>query len=204
MRSEQAMRHGNEALWFYGLSGIAAVATGFSAVLLSAASSPWFSWAENALSDLGVGGSGLIFNGGLAASGLLLIPFLLGLLRLSGECWAWRAGSYIFLAGAISLVGVGIFNEGYGRVHFYFSLGFFILMPLSLITFGLSLWGRGIRCPGLFTLLVGLVTPIVWIMPWRGAAIPESLSSSATALWIIAMGLRMLRGRPFSCPLGRV
>jgi len=68
MRSEQAMRHGNEALWFYGLSGIAAVATGFSAVLLSAASSPWFSWAENALSDLGVGGSGLIFNGGLAAS----------------------------------------------------------------------------------------------------------------------------------------
>jgi hypothetical membrane protein len=204
MRSEQAMGDENRTLWFCGLSGIAAVATGFSAVLLSAASSPWFRWAENALSDLGVGGSGLIFNGGLAASGLLLIPFLLGLSRLSGGCWAWRAGSHIFLAGAISLVGVGLFNEGYGRVHFYFSLAFFVLMPLSLITFGLSLWRRGIRGPGLFTLLAGLATPTVWTMPWRGAAIPEVLSSSATALWVTAMSLGMLRGRPFSCPLGRV
>ncbi|MEM4726766.1 MAG: DUF998 domain-containing protein [Candidatus Bathyarchaeia archaeon] len=195
-------------LRFSGLSGIAAVALGFSAVLLSIASSPWFTWTENALSDLGVGGSGLIFNTGLIASGVLLIFFFLGLLKLSGGCWAWKLGSYMFLADAISLVGVGVFNESFGRVHLYFSLVFFILMPLSLIMLGLSLWSRGIRGLSLFTLFSALVTPTVWLMPWRGAAIPEALSTLATAVWMINISLKMLRSetmdRPASCPSGRV
>ncbi|MEM2893099.1 MAG: DUF998 domain-containing protein [Candidatus Bathyarchaeia archaeon] len=195
-------------LRFSGLSGIAAVALGFSAVLLSIASSPWFNWTENALSDLGVGGSGLIFNTGLIASGVLLIFFFLGLLKLSGGCWAWKLGSYMFLADAISLVGVGVFNESFGRVHLYFSLVFFILMPLSLIMLGLSLWSRGIRGLSLFTLFLALVTPTVWLMPWRGAAIPEALSTLATAVWMINISLKMLRSetmdRLASCPSGRV
>lgn len=202
------MRHRIGVLGLSGLSGMASVVLGFSAVLLSMASSPWFSWTENALSDLGVGGSGLIFNVGLAVSGLLLIPFFLGLLKLSGGCWAWRLGSYMFLADAISLMGVGIFNEGFGRVHLYFSFAFFTLMPLSLIMLGLSLWSRGIKRLGLFTLSSALFTPTVWIMPWRGAAIPEALSTLATAIWVISISLRMLRSgimdRPASCPSGRV
>ncbi|MBS7637304.1 DUF998 domain-containing protein [Candidatus Bathyarchaeota archaeon] len=202
------MRNQNRVLQFSGLSGIAATVLGFSTVFLSIASSPWFSWKENALSDLGVGGSGLIFNTGLAASGLLLITFILGLLKLSGGCWAWRLGSYLFLADAISLIGVGIFNESFGRVHLYFSLAFFTLMPLSLIMLGLSLWSRGIKRLSLFTLFSALFTPIIWTMPWRGAAIPEALSTLATGIWIINISLRMLRSgimdRPASCPSGRV
>lgn len=202
------MRHRLGVLRFSGLSGIAAVALGFSAVLLSIASSPWFNWTDNALSDLGVGGSGLIFNTGLIASGVLMISFFLGLLKLSGGCWAWKLGSYMFLADALSLIGVGVFNESFGRIHLYFSLAFFILMPLSLIMLGLSLWSRGIKGLSLFTLFSALVTPVVWILPWRGAAIPEALSTLATATWIFHISLRMLRSeimdRPASCPLERV
>ncbi len=190
------------------LSGISAVSIGYFTVFLSMALSPWFSWAENALSDLGVGGAGVIFNLGLAASGSLMMAFSLGLVELSEGCWAWRLGSYLLLLDAISLMGVGIFNEGFGRIHLYLSLAFFTLMPISLTTLGISLWRRGRKPLGLFTLSMGLATPAAWMMPWRGAAIPEAISASATAIWVVKMSLWMLRSgardRLASCPLGRV
>lgn len=208
MRREGVMRDRIGGLQFSGLSGIAAVVLGFSAILFPIANSPWFSWTENALSDLGMGSSGFIFNGGLIASGLLMVPFFLGLLEFSGGCWAWKIGSYMFLADAISLIGVGIFHEGFGRIHFYFSLVFFILIPLSLTSMGLSMWRRGIRGLGVYTLSTGLVTPIVWVMPWRGAAIPEFLSILAAAIWVTVLSLRMLRfgikDRLASYPSGKV
>lgn len=149
----------------------------------------------------------MIFNMGLTISGLLMVPFSLGLSELSEGCRVWKIGSYILLGDAISLMGVGIFHEGFGPVHFYFSLAFFILMPLSLITLGLSLWGRGARGLSVFVLSTGLMISMVWIPRWRGAAIPEAISALAAAIWIIYLSLGILRSeardRPSSCPLGR-
>ena len=49
-----------------GLCGIAAPIFGFSSIFIAIHYSPWFRWAENALSDLGVEGfSAAVFNSGL-------------------------------------------------------------------------------------------------------------------------------------------
>jgi len=45
-------------------AGVAAVAVAFAGILAAVASAPWFSWASNALSDLGVAGglTATLFN----------------------------------------------------------------------------------------------------------------------------------------------
>jgi hypothetical membrane protein len=70
-----------------GISGIIAPLIAFTLILLAIAYSPNFSWAENALSDLGVqeGVTAVLFNNGLIITGVLGILFATGLFKFLQE-----------------------------------------------------------------------------------------------------------------------
>ena len=64
-----------------GVCGILTPLVAFTFISLAIASSPQFSWTDNALSDLGVveGVTAVLFNSGLIIGGILAIIFASGL-----------------------------------------------------------------------------------------------------------------------------
>ncbi|MFH1285432.1 MAG: DUF998 domain-containing protein [Candidatus Micrarchaeota archaeon] len=173
-------------------------------IFAALASAPWFSWEKNCLSDLGgVEGEGvnwwargtpsLLFNFGVALSGVLACAFAFWL-RKSGlaEGKLWEAGTILFLAGALALVGIGVFPEPFGVLHSVASILFFVLVPVSMLLMGAAL-ARGKerrRKEGIFALALGLLASSPWIMitgglggaGLRGSALPLGLAFGCAQL----------------------
>jgi len=68
-----------------GLCGILGSVLPLFMVLLATFLSTWFSWNENALSELGVGGQSLLFNSAMLIGGALNFLFALGLYKYLGR-----------------------------------------------------------------------------------------------------------------------
>ncbi|MBS7619365.1 DUF998 domain-containing protein [Candidatus Bathyarchaeota archaeon] len=180
---------------FTGLFGILSPLVGFSTVFYAIRVSPWFNWSRNALSDLGVSGlSALIFNSGLVVTSMLLIIFSLGLLEYTNRKIG-KLGSYIFLISSLFLLFVGVFNERFGIIHFYVSVGFFVSLIISLLVFGFYFLNEKSIFFSSLSLIVGIIGIFVWSLPWEGVAIPEAVSSLAASFWSSALGLRMMKIR---------
>ena len=65
-----------------GACGIASQLVALTALLVTASSSPWFSWTESHLSAFGVEGTAAkLFNYGLVLTGVLSLIFAIGLGR---------------------------------------------------------------------------------------------------------------------------
>jgi hypothetical membrane protein len=99
-------------------------------VIVSEALYPGYSIADNYISDLGVGPSSMIFNSSV---------FLLGLLMLIGTYFLQRAFkeftilTVLLVLTSIGAMGVGIFTENFGVIHFIVSLIAFLFGGLSAI-----------------------------------------------------------------------
>lgn len=182
-----------------GLCGIVTPVL-ISAFILSAIYlSPWFDWMENALSDLGVNGvAAVLFNTGLILSGLLTLIFAFGLRETLRDRKSNQIGVAILMLAAVALSCIGFFPETVKPLHFYFSVAFFVLLSISLLTIGFTVTlqpsRRGI---GLFTLLLGFASAIPWIFSWKGVAIPEALSALAALIWLFVVGFRLLKEEAF-------
>lgn len=182
-------------------AGIIAPIVAISCILIAIASYPAFSWTNNALSDLGIipGVTGLLFNFGLCASGLLGFNFtLFGLLPYIGKSGVGKIGGVIYAAATIALVAIGVFNESYSGTHFAVSVAFFMLMPVALFTitcaYYLSQEGR----MTVFTGLTGIAATLPWLLLFAlgyvpDVAIPEFISGLAVSVWNIALGYRMIK-----------
>lgn len=160
-------------------------------VLSSILVSPWFSWTENALSDLGVSGLGaLLFNTALITGGAMLIIFAAGLWSVLHGRLA-RVGLMLLLLDGAALSAIGVFPETAGRIHLYVSIMFFTLLVLSLLVQGLS-YALEMRntVTGLFGIFLSLFSIVVWLFQWRGVAIPEAAAYFAGAVWWITLSVR--------------
>ncbi len=177
-----------------GICGLAAPAVSLVCIFAAISLSPWFSWAGNALSDLGVGEAAWLFNSGLVAGGVLTTVFALGLF-IPYQDQARRFGALLFFFSALSLVGIGIFSEAAGRTHFYFSVAFFALLALSLMIIGIGSIVARSRKFGVLTLAIGAVAALPWAFPWGAVAVPELISALAGSVWAAIHGAQFLRGR---------
>ena len=175
--------------------GIVAPFITFSLILLAISQASWFSWTENALSDLGVEGvSSILFNSSLIIGGVLNSIFSFSLVQKHGKTGFGKAGAYLYLIDAIFLSLIGIFPETYGRLHFYVSVGFFVFLPVSLLLIAIHfLCLFGTRAWGFFTILISVITIIPWSLTWSGVAIPEIISASAGAVWSVMQAYTILR-----------
>jgi len=178
-----------------GFCGLTNPVIVFSLIVLSISYSSWFSWIENALSDLGVRGmAAILFNSSLIIGGVLTISFAIGLREIMPRGFLARAGLLFLILAAAALFAIGLFPETAGAIHFYASVSFFTLFPISLFLIG----GTMVRHPsmkslGVLAVLAGLTAAAVWALPWTSAAIPEALSSLAVSVWSMASGTRLLR-----------
>ena len=179
-----------------GISGIIAPPIAFTLILLAIAYSPNFSWTENALSDLGVqeGVTAVLFNTGLIITGVLAILFATGLFTFLQENLLGRIGAFVFVLDAFALTAIGVFPENVELIHFYASVTFFTLFPLSMF-FLTAAFLQTLRMKlGFFTFIVAVVAAIVWAVPFgKGVAIPETLSVLSASTWSIVLGFKMLK-----------
>lgn len=183
------------SLKLYGTLGLMAPILAYSCIATSIMLSPWFSWTENYLSDLGARDiSSIPFNFGLMISSLLAITFSTALLRIYKKGVKLLSVVFYILA-SISLFMVGLFPETAGRIHLYVSVAFFIFTAFTLLTFGalsVAISPRSIKA-GISFMLLGLISSAIWALPWRGLAIPELISSLAISSWTIYMAVKTLR-----------
>lgn len=178
-----------------GLCGITAPIIVSFLVVLAVSYSPWFSWTENALSDIGVRGiAAILFNSGLIIGGILALIFAIGLGQLLTNRMLGRVGSLLLSLAAVALCSIGIFPETAGTLHYVVSVAFFVLLPLSLFFLGAALLQEPTeRSLGAFAVLAGAVATAVWALPWEGLAIPEAIAYLAASLWSMTLSVKMLR-----------
>jgi hypothetical membrane protein len=182
-------------------AGIAAPILAFTCILVAIASYPQFSWTNNALSDLGIipGVTGPLFNFGLYTSGLLAFNFaIFGLYTYFGKSWVGKIGSAVFAAATLALIAIGVFNESFSGTHYFVSVAFFVLAPISLFIITCSFLLMHQRRMAVFTVLVGVAAALPWLLLFAftyvpNVAIPEFLSGLAVSAWAIVVGKKMLK-----------
>ncbi len=139
---------------------------GLILIFVAAAVSHWFSFWDNALSDLGRmdRSSAPLFNLGLGVSGYTLSS-VIAVKHLR------RVARIILFVTGLFLVLVGVYNESYGALHFVVSVLFFI----GLMTY---LFYTGIIDKSYSRILVATSHIIVWTIHFAlhyppGIALPE-------------------------------
>lgn len=180
-----------------GVCGILSPLIGFFLIFLSISLHPGFSWADNALSDLGAIWTvyNTVFNLGMILTGIVGLPFAVNLPKLThGKIGS--VGVLIFGLALISLISIGVFPEGTSPHHFV-SVAFFSLGALGLTVLGIDeLKGRrwawsafllSIVTSGLTSFL--LLTTIPYDL---GAAIPEMIGAITFSEFSIVYGIRLL------------
>jgi len=191
LSSKQAIKL--KKLKIAGICGVLAPIIVLTLILLAIYYSPWFSWTENALSDLGVQGTAaILFNSSLVVGGVLTIIFAIGLREILLNRTLGRIGTLIFILDGTMLCAIGIFPETAGDIHFYVSVAFFVLLPVSLFLNGVAMMQESSeRKTGLFTITAGIVAATVWMLQLSAVAIPEIIAALAAFVWSIVLGIRM-------------
>jgi hypothetical membrane protein len=181
------------------VAGIATPIIAFVCISIAIASYPSFNWETNALSDLGVvsGITGPVFNFGLVAAGVLGFCFAAFGLFTYFESNLGKAGSSLFAASTIALTVIGVFNENFHPTHYIVSVAFFVLAPLGLFVLTSALWLSHQRSMAGFTVLLGVVAALVWVLEFTihyvpNVAIPETVSALAVCAWTLVMCKKML------------
>ncbi len=180
-----------------GIAGILSPIVAFIAITYAIASSASFSFASNALSDLGASGITSPFNIGVIISGMLLAMFFISLTYLLPKVRLYCALGAI---GALSLELLGIFNETY-PIHLFFSVIFFLTVPLAII--GISAYSP--RLPSTlknYGMVAGTISILLAIFGmtfmnfelshWVGFAINEALGAAMLSIWVMIFSFMIL------------
>lgn len=201
-----------------GLCGVLVPIIGLTTIFLAISFSPSFSWTENWLSDLGgtlvlppnfperlqaprapasTATTEIIFNSGIAITGVLAFVFTLGL-RKSILSPSGRLGALVAIFVSCSLFGVGVFPEPTGIPHLVSSLAFFMSAPICVFYLGAAVmdstkepWGYILFILGVISLISG-VTLTVGI----SRAISEFIISLAVSILSIIFGIKLFRHAP--------
>ncbi|HDQ06315.1 MAG TPA: DUF998 domain-containing protein [Candidatus Bathyarchaeota archaeon] len=187
-------------LRFGGFCGILGSGLSLTLVLAATILSPWFSWENNALSELGVGEVSLLFNGAMLIGGVIIFFFALGLREyfLDGNRLV-RVGVNLVIVASILLALVSVFIFDMMLMHGIVSLGPLLLAPLGFVFIGFGTEETKIRkfsigC-GVAALVSILILPmIILFLPFNaGFAVPEIINTAITTVWLFAVGTELIK-----------
>jgi len=181
--------------------GLLSPAVGLGAVLLATLFAPWFSWTENALSDLGhpSRATAPLFNGGMWLAGLLALAFVAGLwIDAAGR--VRRAALIVLAASFLALTGVGAYPVT-TELHFPVSVAFFVSLTYGLWLYGSADALAGAPERGVATIWLGVANVTMWVLyatlePFAGVAVPEAVGALVLAAWAVPTALRLRRSSP--------
>ena len=177
-----------------GICGVLAAAVVLIGILAAMSAYLGFSWSNNVLSDLGVGGTAMAFNSGLMAGGVLAVIFAVGLL-IAQKGALGRVGAVLLFVDAIALFGIGMFPET-TNVHLPVSMAFFAIFPLAALVFGASAIKAKSRKFGLFTIVLGIIAILPWPITMSITAITEAASAIPVLVWLMIQGVMLYRSAP--------
>jgi len=187
------------------LCGVASPFVGLALIAASVAHCPSFSWFDNYLSVLGVEPSSqALFHASLIAGAILHAAFAIGLWRvLAPRPRVARLGLLGLLLGACALCAIAVYPRTSGTPHDVASVGFFALVPLSLLVIGVSQLVSVRASRTFFTVACGLLMVILQLIPWPwgDGAISQFLASLPFSVWLIAYGTELLLSPPAPVPL---
>ena len=172
-----------------GLLAIIGPAYALGSIALAIMLSPWFSWTNNAISDLGISDVALIFNISLIISGIMCMIFALGVL-MTLKHRLGKVGMLMVFMASISLIGIGAFHENIQPWHLVFSVAFFVLLLLACMVMGYYfLKRRSSRYLGIAALAVAIIGIIGWATyQGPGVAVPEALTFVPGSVWFGMLG----------------
>lgn len=178
------------AAWCGLLTPVLTLTLIFIAIKLS----PWFSWHDNALSDMGVSATANPFNAALLIGGALHLVFVLFGLRGSiGPGRLARLGWLVVLIGAIALPVIGIVTEDFGRTHYYVAATYFLATPLGYVLLGSATIKRGQPVEGVLSIAAGVAALLaITLVPHKRIAVPEILAATIMGAWTFAMSVKLL------------
>jgi hypothetical membrane protein len=181
------------------LSGIIGSILTLIMVFAATIISPRFRWDTNALSEMGVGEVSLLFNSAMIIGGILNLIFAFGLREYLGKEGLFKYGTALIILGSVSLSLVGVFTVSYLIFHGIVALGTFILPPVGFILIGYNSKQSTMKKFSIITGITALVTILIFpiillILPFKvGFAVPEMIEGSIVAVWIIIMGINLLK-----------
>ena len=178
----------------FALFGIAGLLVAYLSIAISISLSPWFTWRNNVLSDLGHStGSDVayIFNLGLLLAGFLILIYSIKVLGKRAKYTSISLGLSAFFLHLIST-----FDEIYGHYHYLVSVAFFISIIISSIVFSIEKRSS----IGFISVISGLLT---WMLHFvglnnLGVAVPETISSAVFSSWIIVSAVEIYLGRKWN------
>ena len=159
--------------------------------------SPWFSWRDNALSDLGISPVAPIFNSGLIITGFLVLMLSITFARVERENKQGFTGAVALLIMSFSTIGAGVFTENMIELHIIFSLLTFTSLIISSILLGLRFYSEETtKTLGILALLSAVasiitVAALSQIVALPGAALYEVAIGVPSLPWFIAVTLRL-------------
>ena len=175
----------------YALFGLLGPLTAIFFVAISIILSPWFSWWNNALSDLGHSVNSEVaplFNFGLLLSGFFMMLYSITAFRNHAK----YTSHFLVIAG-LSLQLVATFDKVYRSLHFSVSVLFFMALGLTSIIY--SIEKKSIVA--FAALIIGFGSWILYGMEIysSGIAVPEAISSIAVFTWVMLSALRIYFGK---------
>ncbi len=176
-----------------GICGLLTPTITLTLIFISIKMSPWFSWHDNALSDMGISPTFNLFNPALLIGGGLHLIFVFGGLRSTlGTSRLAHAGFWLMVVGAIALPLISIITEDYGRTHYYVAATYFIATPLGYILIGGAWYRCNDRLSGLLSIAAGVAALLaITLVPHKRIAVPEILAATLMGVWTFAVGLKL-------------
>jgi hypothetical membrane protein len=181
---------------FPGILGIIGPIIALVAIVVAITLSfSWFTWEGNALSDLGNYNNGLpaaiVFNVGLVLAGILLFVFTYYFARTITDL-PTKIGLIPFFIALCFLIGIGVFSENAGDIHFTVSVGFFGSFPFAMWFVGLGfLRFRKLWWFSIISIILPFFSIYMWtswfggVFPfWTGNAIPEITTAFTGIGWL--------------------
>jgi hypothetical membrane protein len=176
--------------------GVLAVVVSLGGIASAIALSTRFSFATDALSDLGraTWRSSTAFNTGLLVSGLCaLVPGVV--LVRNSRTLLHAAGSLAFSFSAVCLALIGVFALPAPQ-HGTVAVGFFLGFTVAFLLYGAADLRSGARRWGLFAIALAAVhvgSWAVWIAAGTpgGLALPEIVGSGCVSAWILGTAVRL-------------
>lgn len=179
--------------WFGVLAPLCAVTFIGTSILLS----PWFSWTDNALSDLGISPVAPLFNSGLIITGFLVLILSITFARVERANRQGFAGAVALLVMSVSTVGAGVFTENMIELHIFFALLTFSSLIVSSVLLGLRFYAEETtKILGVLALLSAVASIITvavlsQVVALPGAALYEVAIGVPSLPWFIALTLRL-------------
>lgn len=171
----------------YALLGLLGPLTAILFVTVAIIFSPWFSWWNNALSDLGHSvrrEAAPWFNFGLLLSGFIIILYPIMVLRNHA-----KYTSYFLIIAGFSLQLIATFDEVYGSLHFLVSVLFFAALGLASTSYIIEKKS----VVAFVALVIGSASWVLYVAEIidTGIAVPEAVSAIAVFVWISLSAIKI-------------